>query len=138
MQSKRTSTGKNVKKRTYFQNIENRNLQRKKYLDQQNAKWQVSQPSKAKRSWVRKDDPKCLVIHTIVRAGSSSRWYLDSGYSRHMSGERELFTKLEEVQGGYVTFGDDNIAKILEIGMIVVPSIPQLIEALYVQGIKHN
>ncbi len=90
MQTKKIPNGKNVKKRNYFQNIENRNLQRKKDLAQQSAKRQVSQPSKVKRVWVRKDDPKCLVIHTALRAGSSSRWYLDSGCSRHMSGEREL------------------------------------------------
>ena len=51
---------------------------------------------------------------------------------------RELFTKLEETQGGYITFGDRNTAKILGVRTIVAPVIPQLTEALYVQGFKHN
>lgn len=55
-----------------------------------------------------------------------------------MSGERELFTKIEEAQDGYVTFGDGNIVKILGVGTIVAPGIPQLTEKLYVQGLKHN
>ncbi len=49
-----------------------------------------------------------------------------------------LFTKLEEAQGGYVTFGDGNTTKILGVGTIVALGIPQLTEALYVQGLKHN
>lgn len=57
--------------------MKNRNLQRKKNLTQQSTKRQASQPPKVKRVWVRKDDPKCLVIHTTLRAESSSRWYLD-------------------------------------------------------------
>lgn len=42
MQTKRAPNGKNVKKRNYFQNIENKNLQRKKDLAQQDAKRQTS------------------------------------------------------------------------------------------------
>lgn len=84
-----------------------------------------------KRVWVRKDEPKFLVIH-------SSRWYLDSGCSRHMSGGRKLFAQLEKTQGWYVTFKDGNTAKILGVGTIVASDILQLTKALYVQGLKHN
>lgn len=55
-----------------------------------------------------------------------------------MSGERELFTKLEETQGGYVTFGDENTIKILRVGTIATLNISQLTEALYTQDLKHN
>ena len=33
-------------------------------------------------------------------------WYLDSGCSRHMIGDRSLFKVFESKKGGNVTFGD--------------------------------
>lgn len=55
-----------------------------------------------------------------------------------MSGERKLFTQLEETQGEYVTFSSGDTVKILGVRTIVTPDIPRLTEALYVQGFKHN
>ena len=34
-------------------------------------------------------------------------WYLDSGCSRHMTGDSILLTKFEERAGPSITFGDD-------------------------------
>lgn len=88
MQTRIIQNEKNVNKRNYFQNVENINLQRMKELAQQSANRQISKLSKVKRVWVIKDDPKCLVIHIALRVGSSSRWHLDSGCSRHIFGEK--------------------------------------------------
>lgn len=35
-------------------------------------------------------------------------WYIDSGCSRHMTGDKNLCTKLEEKNIGEVSFGDNN------------------------------
>ena len=35
-------------------------------------------------------------------------WYLDSGYSRHMNGDKSLFQKLDRNRSGNVTFGDNS------------------------------
>ncbi|GMP54122.1 hypothetical protein CsSME_00019382 [Camellia sinensis var. sinensis] len=43
---------------------------------------------KTKKIWVRKDDLTCLVVHTTLKARDSHMWYLDSGCSRHMSGNK--------------------------------------------------
>ena len=43
-------------------------------------------PKKITTKWVVKN--KCLVIHTALKAGNTPRWYLDSGCSRHMTGDR--------------------------------------------------
>ncbi|XP_057734151.1 uncharacterized protein LOC130949454 [Arachis stenosperma] len=37
----------------------------------------------------------------------NNMWYLDSGCSRHMTGKSTFFIKLDEYDGGFVTFGDN-------------------------------
>ena len=39
-------------------------------------------------------------------------WYLDSGCSRHITGDRSLFKVFESKKGGNVTFGDESKSKI--------------------------
>ncbi|GAV92366.1 hypothetical protein CFOL_v3_35745, partial [Cephalotus follicularis] len=65
-------------------------------------------------------------------------WYVDSGCSKHMTGDKSLFIDLKEVDGGKVTFGDNNKAKIVGIGSIG-NKLSTLIENVsYVVGLKHN
>ena len=45
-------------------------------------------------------------------------WYLDSGCSRHMSGNASLFTKIKKKGHGSVTFGDKSMGKIIGVGKI--------------------
>ena len=59
-----------------------------------------------KSAWVRKDTSKCLVAQYALRANSSYSWYLDSGCSRNMTGNKEFFKHLVMKDGGWVTFGD--------------------------------
>ncbi|PNX89553.1 zinc knuckle family protein, partial [Trifolium pratense] len=40
-------------------------------------------------------------------------WYLDSGCSRHMTGEKQLFSKLTLKEGGSVGFGGNQKGKII-------------------------
>ena len=39
-------------------------------------------------------------------------WYLDSGYSRHMTGNINCFLTFEKKDGGLVTFGNNDKGKI--------------------------
>ncbi|KAG8633954.1 hypothetical protein MANES_18G143201v8 [Manihot esculenta] len=49
-----------------------------------------------------------------------SKWYLDSGCSRHMTGNSNHFISLEKKDGsGQVTFGDNGKGKIVGIGKVV-------------------
>ena len=50
-----------------------------------------------------------------------NKWYLDSGCSSHMTGDKEQFHKLDAKDGGYVTFGDNAKGKIIGIGEIGNP-----------------
>ncbi|KAJ8768804.1 hypothetical protein K2173_023708 [Erythroxylum novogranatense] len=49
---------------------------------------------------------------------SSSTWYIDSGCSRHMSGDKNLFEEIKPKNQGYVTFGDNNKGKVIGIGKV--------------------
>ena len=48
-------------------------------------------------------------MFNALKAKSSSKWYLDSGYSRHMTRDKSSFTSLENYDGGVVTFGDGSL-----------------------------
>ena len=48
----------------------------------------------------------CLFVHTALKVFNSCLWYLDSGCSRHMTGDKSLFKTLKEKEDGFVTSGD--------------------------------
>ncbi|KAK2989895.1 hypothetical protein RJ640_019478 [Escallonia rubra] len=68
---------------------------------------------------------------------SSKKWILDSGCSRHMTGNISLFTSIDLKEGGNVTFGDNSQGRIK--GKGTIGKEPHSIEnVLYVEGLKHN
>uniref|UniRef100_A0A2N9HLR4 CCHC-type domain-containing protein n=1 Tax=Fagus sylvatica TaxID=28930 RepID=A0A2N9HLR4_FAGSY len=52
----------------------------------------------------------CLMAH-----GDEDKWFLDSGCSRHMTGDKNKFTSLTLKDGGNVKFGDNSKGKIIGI-----------------------
>ena len=44
---------------------------------------------------------------------NSTLWYLDSGCSRHMTGDSTIFSTFSSYYGGSVTFGDNEKGKIM-------------------------
>ena len=46
-----------------------------------------------------------FMMHTTLKVMDTCLWYLDSGYSRYMTGDRSLFQTFEPKNGGNVTFG---------------------------------
>src|SRR3954468_11331563 len=65
-------------------------------------------------------------------------WYLDSGCSRHMTGDRESFVSFKNKEGGTVTFGNNDKAKIKGIGSIGKKGTIFINNVQYVEGLKHN
>ena len=63
---------------------------------------------------------------------------MDSGCSRHMTGDKTKFTTLAPKDGGFVTFGDNSKGKIIGIGSISKPSNVVIDNVLLVDGLKHN
>ena len=65
-------------------------------------------------------------------------WYLDSGCSRHMTGDLSLFKVFESKKGGNVTFGDGSKSQIKGKGIISLPRLLDIANVLYVKGLKVN
>ena len=64
--------------------------------------------------------------------------YLDSGCSRHITGDRSLFKVFESKKGGNVTFGDGSKSQIKEKGTISLPGLLDISNVLYVEGLRVN
>src|ERR1044072_7547557 len=65
-------------------------------------------------------------------------WFLDSGCSRHMTGERHLFQRLELNAGGVVGFGGNQKGKIIGSGTIGYVKSSSIKNVLLVEGLMHN
>ena len=50
----------------------------------------------------------CYTALTALKARDSCLWYLDSGCSKHMTGNKGLFKTLFEGKIGTATFGDES------------------------------
>ena len=48
----------------------------------------------------------CFMMKSTFKVMDTCLWYLNSGCSRHMIGDRSLFKVFESKKGGNVTFGD--------------------------------
>ena len=79
-----------------------------------------------------------LFVHTSLKVFNSCIWYLDSGYSRHMTGDKSLLKSLKEKVGDYVTFGDGSHVQVLGKGTVKILGLPILKNVLYIKELKAN
>ena len=63
---------------------------------------------------------------------------MDSGCSRHMTGDPNIFLNLKKKDGGEVTFGDNAKGKVIGIGKVGTPNSTCIDDVLLVSGLKHN
>ena len=64
-------------------------------------------------------------------------WYLDSGCSRHMTGNKSLLSNIRKVAAGSVTFGDSSKGNIIGIGDIGNENF-RIENVQLVTGLKYN
>jgi len=69
---------------------------------------------------------------------SMQLWYLDSGCSKHMNGDKYKFVNITFKQEGHVTYGDNKKGRILGIGSIGDKSNLLIHDVLYAESLKHN
>src|ERR1044072_3026430 len=65
-------------------------------------------------------------------------WYLDSGCSRHMTGERYMLQELELKAGGVIGFGGNQKGKIIGSGTIGYGKSSSIKNVILVEGLMHN
>ena len=80
----------------------------------------------------------CFMMKSAFKVMDTCLWYLDSGCSRHMIGDRSLFKVFESKKGGNVTFGDRSKLQIKGKGIISLSKLPDIANVLYVEGLKVN
>ncbi|GJX41330.1 putative ribonuclease H-like domain-containing protein [Tanacetum coccineum] len=64
-------------------------------------------------------------------------WYLDSGCSKHMTGDRSQLTNFVNKFLGTVKFGNDHVAKIIGYGDYQIGNVT-ISRVYYVEGLGHN
>ena len=67
--------------------------------------------------WIKKVN-KCDLA--LTAQDLKSQWYLDSGCSKHMTGDKSKFITLDEKKSGNVTFGNDKSGKIKGKGSVSI------------------
>ena len=83
-----------------------------------------------------------LMAHREENCGKESTWYLDTSGSDHMSGNKKIFTELNESIGGFVTFGDGSKVEVKWKGKILIHLKDGrhrfIFDVFYVPNIKSN
>lgn len=73
-----------------------------------------------------------------ARVKGDTYWYLDSGCSRNMSGDKDQFLSLVAFDGGSVTFGDNSKGTITGLGKVGKTLSNAIDDVYYVEGLQHN
>jgi len=79
-----------------------------------------------------------LFCFVLQKSNKRNQWYLDSGCSKHMTGDLSKFTSLKLKAEGHVTYGDNNRGRILGRGIVGTGSSTIIENVLYVKGLRHS
>jgi hypothetical protein len=94
-----------------------------------------------KRTWIRKNNKYSNEECTLsLQAKQKKRgWYVDNGCSKHMIGDRDRFLSLIKERNGLVSFENDDSAKIIGKGTVIIGNKNTKAEnVLLVEDMKHN
>ena len=80
----------------------------------------------------------CFTMKSAFKVIDTCLWYLDNGYSRHMTRDRSLFKVFKTKKGGNVTFGDGSKSQIKGKGIIFLLELPDIANVLYVESLRVN
>jgi hypothetical protein len=110
-----------------------------KYVDYCLRNYELDLNSLAKnvKVWKKKESDKCGLVLSSQR--QTKPWYIDSGCSKHMMGDKGKFLSLSERKSRNVTFGNDALGKIKGKGMVSLSNGKgKAQDVLLVDGVKHN
>jgi hypothetical protein len=87
--------------------------------------------------WKKKVDDKCGLVLSAQR--KNNPWYIDSGCSKYITGDRSKFLTLSDSKLGNVTFGNDAPGKINGKGIVSLCNGKRKgQDVLFVENLKHN
>jgi hypothetical protein len=94
-----------------------------------------------KMTWIRKQDQysneECAVA--LQAKQKKHGWYVDSGCSKYMTGDRDKFLTLRKERDGSMSFGNDDSSKIIGKGIVRIGNKNEKAEnGLLVEDMKHN
>ena len=62
-----------------------------------------------------------MLVQTSFHAQNKrNKWYVDSGCSKHMTGDEDIFITLRKERDGSVSFGNDDSTRIIGIGKVII------------------
>jgi hypothetical protein len=97
----------------------------------------LNSPAENVKFWKKKESDKCGLVLSAQR--KANPWYIDSGCSKHMMGDKRNFISLSERKSGNVTFVNDAPGKIKGKGMVSLSNGKgKSQDVLLVYGMKHN
>jgi hypothetical protein len=87
--------------------------------------------------WRKKENSHCNLVLSVQK--QKDPWYIDSGCSKHMPGDKEKFITLFECKYGNVTFGNNAPGKVRGTGMVSLRNGKGKDQnVLFVDGLKNN
>jgi hypothetical protein len=87
--------------------------------------------------WKKKVDDKCGLVLSAQR--KKNPWYIDSGCSKNMTGDKSKFLTLSDSKSGNATFGNDALRKIKGKGIVSLSNGKRKAQdVFFVEGLKHN
>jgi hypothetical protein len=87
--------------------------------------------------WKKKVDDKCGLV--LSAQNKRNPWYIDSGCSKHMIGDRSKFLTLSDSKSGNVTFGNDAPGKVKGKGIVSLSNGKRKAQdVMLVENLKHN
>ncbi|RVW62830.1 putative mitochondrial protein [Vitis vinifera] len=81
------------------------------------ATWSESEESSEEEKEKEVANMCFMAIDDLDEGSKEDKWFLDSGCSRHMTGDESKFAFLTKRKGGYVTFGDNAKGRIIGQGL---------------------
>eukprot|EP00253_Pinus_taeda_P032557 PITA_32557 len=103
--------------------------------------WKTTQKEQisSAKTWRKKEPQPDRCGIALYAEGQENQWYIDSGCSKHMTGDKEKlesYTALEK--GKKVSFGNDTPIPIKGKGIAQLKEDVKAGNVLYVDGLKHN
>ena len=80
----------------------------------------------------------CALQVCLKSRDSLNKWYLDSGCSKHMTGDRTKFRTFTPKESGFVTIGDNSKRKILGVGSVGMTTNLLIENVLLVDSLNFN